>query len=36
MFAATDLDPKSARRELDQLRNEYLPISLKLRTDLAK
>jgi len=36
MFAAQDLDPKSARRELDQLRSEYLPISLKLRKDLAK
>jgi tripartite-type tricarboxylate transporter receptor subunit TctC len=36
MFAATDLDPKTAQKELDQLRNEYLPISLKLRKELNK
>jgi tripartite-type tricarboxylate transporter receptor subunit TctC len=35
MIAATDLDPKSARKELDVLRLEYLPISLKLRKELA-
>jgi tripartite-type tricarboxylate transporter receptor subunit TctC len=36
MSAATDLDPKSAKIELDALRAEYLPISLKLRKELAK
>lgn len=36
MFAAQDLDPKSARKELGQLRAEYLPMSLKLRKELAK
>ena len=36
MFAATDLDPKSARKELDALRAEHLPMSLKLRKELAK
>ena len=35
MFAAQDLNPKSAKKELDQLRSEYLPISLKLRKELA-
>lgn len=36
MIAATDLDPKSAKKELDELRREYLPMSLKLKKDMAK
>lgn len=36
MIAATDLDPKTARKELDDLRREYLPMSLKLKKDMAK
>ena len=35
MIAATDLDPKTARKELEELRSEYLPMSLKLRKELA-
>jgi tripartite-type tricarboxylate transporter receptor subunit TctC len=35
MLAATDLDPKTARKELDELRREYLPISLKLKKELS-
>jgi tripartite-type tricarboxylate transporter receptor subunit TctC len=36
MLAATDLDPVAAKKELDQLRSEYLPISLKLKKEMAK
>jgi tripartite-type tricarboxylate transporter receptor subunit TctC len=36
MIAARDLDPASARRDLDRLRQEYLPISLKLRKEMDK
>lgn len=36
MLAATDLDPKTAKKELDALRSEYLPMSLKLRKDMAQ
>jgi tripartite-type tricarboxylate transporter receptor subunit TctC len=36
MLAATDLDPKTAKIELEALRAEYLPMSLKLRKELAK
>lgn len=36
MIAATDLDPKTAKKELDDLRREYLPMSLKLKKDMSK
>lgn len=36
MIAATDLDPKTARKVLDELRAEYLPMSLKLKKEMAK
>ena len=36
MIAATDLDPNTARKELDELRAEYLPMSLKLKKDMSK
>lgn len=36
MLAATDLDPKTSKIELDALRAEYLPTALKLRKELAK
>jgi tripartite-type tricarboxylate transporter receptor subunit TctC len=36
MIGATDLDPVSAKKELDQLRSEYLPISLKLKKEMTK
>lgn len=36
MIAATDLDPTSAKRELDLLRSEYLPMSLKLKKEMVK
>jgi tripartite-type tricarboxylate transporter receptor subunit TctC len=36
MIAATDLDPKSAKKELIELQNQYLPISLKLKKEMAR
>lgn len=36
MIAAVDLDPKSARKELLELQNEYLPISLKLKKEMSR
>jgi len=36
MLAATDLDPITAKKELDQLRSEYLPMSLKLKKEMSK
>lgn len=36
MIAARDLDPVSSRRELERLRQDYLPISLKLRKEMDK
>lgn len=36
MIAARDLDPVSAKRELDLLRQEYLPISRKLKVEMDK
>jgi tripartite-type tricarboxylate transporter receptor subunit TctC len=35
MIAATDLDPKTAKKELDTLRKEYLPMSLKLKKEMT-
>lgn len=36
MFAATDLDPKTAKKELDLLRERYLPMALKLRKEMPR
>lgn len=36
MFAATDLDPKTAKKELDLLRERYLPMAQKLKKELPK
>lgn len=36
MIAARDLDPVSARRDLDKLRQDYLPMSRKLRAEMDK
>ena len=36
MIAATDLNPVTAKKELDQLRSEYLPMSLKLKKEMSK
>lgn len=36
MLAATDLDPKTAQKELNELRRDYLPMSLKLKAELSK
>jgi tripartite-type tricarboxylate transporter receptor subunit TctC len=36
MIAAADLDPKSAKTALAELQNQYLPISLKLKKEMAR
>lgn len=35
MIAATDLDPNTAQKELDELRAKYLPAALKLKKDIS-